>query len=154
MKESHEGEARREGCLPLFMAWPFQLIFHDSEVSQVTTLGDEGLRVRFSAAHVRSNGGERAPFTGQGAFGHVRGLEMRCAGARWTGEPADCIGRLAGGTLMVDAASQPVPPLRFMAAGQVQLDLVFQNGANLSVRANAIAFCLDDDASFAESHAC
>jgi hypothetical protein len=41
-------------------------------------------------------------------------------------------------------------PLRFEAAGRVQLELVSHNGANLSVQADAIAFCLNDDASFAE----
>ena len=156
MKESHEGEARREGCLPLFM----RLSFQDSEVSQVAVLGDDlggvlpaELRVRLSAAHVQA-GGERSSPDRHALVGHVRGLEMHCTGARWSGHLPDCIGRLTDGALHIGEARLTSVPLPFEAAGGVRLELAFHNGSILSVQADAIAFRLSDAASFSESHAC
>lgn len=154
MKESHEGEARREGCLPLFMTMSFQ----DSEVRHVSGLGT-ALTVHFSAAQVLTR---PAPGAGPGsacdlARGYVRGLEIRCTGARWTGDLTVCTGRLTHGTLHVGPRQQArltTMPLPFEAHGGVTLALEFQHGTTLVVHADTVAFLTDGNASFSESFDC
>lgn len=152
MKESHEGEARREGCLPLFMTLSFQ----DSEVRQVAGGGGE-LAVHFSAAHVDtgSAAGDGPSWAGSRARGYVRGLEMRCTGARWTGHLPDCTGRLLHGALHAGRQQgRTTVPLPFEAHGGVTLALGFHNGATLVIHADTMAFLAHDGAAFTESFDC
>jgi len=113
------------------------LEFHDSEISRIETDGD-ALTIRFSAAHVRGYGGRT---DADGGSGYAQPLAMQFGEAAWQGTIAECIGRLAGGKLVVDGVACPSLELPLGCRGTIAVLLDFRNGAQLNIRAGSL-YCL------------
>jgi hypothetical protein len=131
------------------------LLFPDSEIAVVQVRGS-GLRMRFSAAHVRR--------TAPGAAaedGYLPGAELHWLQARWEGSPLQsCIGPLADSQWWDGAALRrwlPLAPAHEAfggAAAGVEGHFEFRNGERLRVCAQALRIVLPEGPRFLESFAC
>lgn len=126
------------------------LEFHDSEVRAVEADGHQ-LRVEFSAAHLRGY----VRHTGAPAVsGYARAVELRFSAASWSGPLAECVGRLAGGRVVVNGAARSSIVLPHASQGPVRAELQFSGGALLTITAGAMSCRLPADPQFSESFAC
>jgi hypothetical protein len=119
------------------------LDFQDSEVACIEVDGGS-LRLRFAAASV----------TQHGEAGYLPGLEIHIGQARWSGELAECVGRIAGGRLIAQGTTSMRLPLPYSLDGPSTLELAFANRSQLSVTSMSLACRVDGDAPFAPSLAC
>ena len=122
----------------------FTLEFADSEVRDVTAHGD-AVRVRFAAAAVHGEAGER---------GWLPGVVLTLAEATPDGDAAHAFGKLAGGRLRHEGRDITRPALPGALAGGIELALRFANGTQLSVHARSLALDVAADARFAEDLSC
>jgi hypothetical protein len=122
----------------------FTLEFHDSEVRDVVADSD-AVRIRFSAASVRSPEGKR---------GWLPSVVLSLAQATLVGDFTQAFGKLADGAVHQDGRNAPRLALPGALAGAVELTLTFANGTLLTVQAPALVLTVTDDARFAEDLSC
>jgi hypothetical protein len=122
----------------------FALEFHDSEVRDAVADGNT-VRVRLSAAAVRSDAGER---------GWLPGVALTLADATLAGDTAHAFGKLAEGRLRQDGRDIAALAVPVTLAGRIELTLRFANGTQLSARGRSLALSVADDARFAEDLSC
>ncbi len=117
--------------------------FADSELAFAQAEGD-ALTLHFAAAAVARDG----------EAGWLPGLRLVLEGAHWTGDPAECLGRLRDGTL-ADAASRfSRLPLPFDGPGPWLADFGFAHDVHLHVDARHARVLLRADAPWRPSSAC
>jgi len=124
--------------------------FHDSEVAAVEPSAG-ALDIRFSAAYVHRSEGE--PGRDPGA-GYLQAVHLRFEHTVWSGEPADCVGKLSDGDLFLDDVNIGLVPLPYAAEGRVRFRLNFANGAELAVEALSVALAQAGEARFVENFKC
>jgi hypothetical protein len=122
----------------------FALEFHDSEVRDVVADGAT-VRLRFSAAAVRDEAGER---------GWLTSVQLEFSAATLHGDPTHAFGRIAQGRLRHDdrgAARLAVPGV---LAGDVELALRLANGTKVVMCGNTLVASVDDVARFTPDLSC
>jgi hypothetical protein len=133
----------------------FDLHFADSELLAPRWDGDT-LVLAFAAALVRPRAAPAAEHAALGpGLGHVRGLSLRLAHARVTGDTTNAFGRLADGHWQHEGQ----PLRRTMAVPQavdqpMQLSLALGNGTALHIRAAALQALFSGVPDYRESLAC
>lgn len=126
-------------------SWSLDLT--DSQVSRAESAGVD-LRIVLSAAHVR------AVSSGATGEGYLSSLVLGFREARWSGELAHVLGRVAAGEIRAGGQTLRVLPLPFETAGPVQCYLNMANGTVLEIAAASMACRLDGNETFVESYAC
>jgi hypothetical protein len=122
----------------------FALEFHDSEVRDVVADGDT-VRIRFSAASVRSAEGER---------GWLPSVVLSLARATLVGDSAHAIGKVADGAVRQDGRNLSRLALPGTLAGELELTLRLANGTLLAARGHSLTLTVADDARFAQDLSC
>ena len=128
------------------------LALQDSQVSRIFSTGAD-VQLMLSAAHVSCPVGWFAEAPGE-TEGYLAPLVLIFHRARWQGELALGIGRLAESEVRVDGPRLPGLPLPFKCAGPVQAQLVFANGVVLEIQADALECPLGGQEKFVPSFAC
>jgi len=123
-----------------------QLVFADSEVARVLVQG-RTLQLQFAAAAVE-------PSAAGGEPGYLLGLVLELQGARWTGEPSTCFGRLREGSLAEAATRFTRLELPFDGPGPWIGEFAFVTGAQLVVHAERASALLGRGERFRASFAC
>jgi hypothetical protein len=126
--------------------------FPDSQVSRIVAVGAD-LQLFLSAAHVRCPVGWFKEATGE-REGYLAPVVVIFRRARWQGELAWAMGRLAESELRVGEQRLPGLPLPFKCAATVQARLALANGAVLEIEAEALECPLSGDETFTASLAC
>lgn len=126
------------------------LLFADGEVSAVIPT-EEGIRIRFSAAHVLQIdvAGESRPLEG-----FARGVVIWLAGATWSEPPGDLIGRVSHGRVRVGGRWLTALPLPCSLAGPVTFELTLGNQSHFTVSAGDLECRFEDEPNVSESMAC
>jgi hypothetical protein len=124
------------------------LEFHDSEVSSVECTGST-LCVRFAAAYVHHSEGR--PGSDAGA-GYVQTLELLFHEAQWSGNVQLCFGRLSDGQLREGEHAMSLVPLPYQSSTAVGVELAFQNGERLSIKAVSAVIRFTGEPRFVESY--
>lgn len=124
----------------------------DSQVSRIVSAGLD-LQLFLSAAHVRCPAGWFKEATGE-SEGYLAPVVMIFRQARWQGELAWAMGRLAESELRVGGQRLPGLPLPFKCEAPVQARLALANGAVLEIEAEALECPLSGDETFTASLAC
>jgi hypothetical protein len=124
----------------------------DSQVSRIVSDGAD-LRLFLSAAHVKCPVGWFKVARGE-SEGYLAPVVMIFRQARWQGELAWAMGRLAESELRVGGQRLPGLPLPFKCEAPVQVRLALANGAVLAIEAEALECPLSGDETFTASLAC
>lgn len=124
----------------------WKLEWADSQVGRAEHVGAD-LRIVLSAAHVRGA-------QGGATEGYLSSPVLWFRGARWSGELAHVLGRLAAGELRFGGQTLRVLPLPFEAVGPLQCHLALANGTVLEITAASVDCPLDGRETFVESYAC
>lgn len=122
----------------------FALDFRDSEVRDVVADAG-GVRVRFSAAAVRGEHGER---------GWLPGVTLALTEATLAGDASLAFGKVSEGLLRHDGRDARTLALPGTLAGEVQLTLRFANDTALTLRGRTLAAGIDGGPRFAEDLSC
>jgi hypothetical protein len=123
---------------------PHVLTFHDSELHDV--VADAGtVRLRFSAASVLSEDGER---------GWLPGVVLTLSDATLDGDARHAFGKLTAGQLRHVGRAVARPALPATLEGDVELALRLANGTALSIRGRALALAVAGDARFTPDLSC
>ena len=128
------------------------LEFQDSQVSGAQVQGDE-LRLVLSSAHVSGPAGGSAQAAGE-MDGYLAPLALHWRGARWQGELALALGRLAEGELWMDGQRFLRLPLPYEGKAAVRARLAFANGVVLEIQADRLACPLSGNEIYTASYAC
>jgi hypothetical protein len=120
------------------------LDFHGSEVRDMVADGDS-VRVRFSAATVRADDGER---------GWLSPVVLTLARATLAGDPAHAFGKITEGALRQDGRDVPDLALPAMLAGTLELTLRLANGTLLAARGRTLTLAAADGARFTQDLSC
>lgn len=130
------------------MAEPrYALHLHDSELLWARANPAEGtLALRLAAAHVRR--------LDDGLWGYLPGLELLFHQARWHGDLADALGRIAHGHLRLgEGARLSHWPLPSRFDGGLSAELVLGRGGSLHIQATLLD-CPSPAGHFTPSLAC
>lgn len=129
-----------------------RLDLQDSQLS-VVHAAEGDLRLLLSAAHVH---GPAGCFTQalEETEGYLAPVVLRFRQARWQGELALAMGRLAGAELRLAGQGLRGLPLPFAPAGPVQARLALANGVVLEIEAHTLECPLSGDEKFTPSLAC
>jgi len=121
----------------------FALELADSELRDVVAEG-AAVRLRFAAAAVRDDAGER---------GWLASVQLEIAGATLDGDTTHAFGRIAQGTLRHGggAARLAVPGA---LSGEIELALALANGTRLIVRGEALVASAAEGARLAPDLSC
>ncbi len=121
----------------------FALELADSELRDVVAEG-AAVRLRFAAAAVRDDAGER---------GWLASVQLEIAGATLDGDTPQAFGRIAQGSLRHDggAARLSVPGA---LSGEVELALALANGTRLVVHGQALVASAAEGAVFTPDLSC
>ena len=114
----------------------FALEFHDSEVRDVVADG-AAVRLRFSAAAVRQDAGER---------GWLTSAQLEFSGATLHGDTRHAFGKIAEGRLRHDDRVMALLAVPGTSAGDLELALRLANGTQLVVRGHALVASVGDGA--------
>lgn len=128
------------------------LVFEDSQVSGVQIMGAD-LHLRLSAAHVSGAAGYFSQASEE-AEGYLAPVVLRFLQARWQGELALAMGRLAGAELRLAGQGLRGLPLPCAPAGPVRARLALANGVVLEIEAHTLECPLSGDEKFTPSLAC
>jgi len=118
---------------------PFDLTWPGSELRDLVVDG-QSVRLRLSAAAVQG--------------GWLSGVTLTFAEASLHGDAAQAFGRVAEGAMREGTRDLPRLPMPGTLSGDVALILRMANGAQVVVRAGALAATLADDARFTEDLSC
>jgi hypothetical protein len=122
----------------------FALELHDSEVRDVVADGS-AVRVRFSAAAVRNEAGER---------GWLRSVQLEFSGAALHGDATHAFGKIAQGRLRHGDKGVAQPAVPGALAGDFELALRLANGTQVVVRGQALVASVDGGARFTPDLSC
>ena len=128
------------------------LVFQDSQVSRIVSTGAD-VQLMLSTAHVSCPVGWFAGAPDE-TEGYLAPLVLIFHRARWQGELALGMGRLAESEVRVDGQRLSGLPLPFERAGPVQARLAFANGVVLEIQADALECPLGGQEKFVPSFAC
>ncbi len=129
------------------------LVFEDSQAGSVSVLGAD-LLLRLSAAHVRCPAGyfAQAP---EETGGYLAPVVLRFRQARWRGELALAMGRLADGEVWThDGQRLRCLPLPCEYTGPLRARLAWAYGVVLEIEAHTLECPLNGDENFTPSLAC
>ncbi len=124
----------------------------DSQVSRIVAAGAD-LQLFLSAAHVTCPVGWFKAGAGE-SEGYLAPVVVIFRQARWQGELAWVMGRMAEGEITVAGQRLPRLPLPFASAGPVHGRLALANGVVLEIEAEALECPLRGDEKFTPSLAC
>lgn len=128
------------------------LEFQDSQVSRMQAIGAD-LHVLLSAAHVSCRAGHLAAAPEE-TEGYLSPLVLVFRQARWQGELALALGRLAEGEVWMGGQRLCRLPLPWVSAAPVRARLALANGVVLEIEADALVCPLSGDETFTASLAC
>ncbi len=124
----------------------------DSQVSRIVSVGAD-LQLFLSAAHVSCPVGWFKEAPGE-SVGYLAPVTLIFRRARWQGELAQGLGRLAESEVRVDGQRLSGLSLPFRCVAPVQARLAFASGVVLEIEADALEGPLDGQESFMPSWAC
>ena len=122
----------------------FTLEFPDSELRDVAADG-AAVRLRFSAATVRNDAGER---------GWLTSVQLELSGATLHGDTTHAFGRITAGRLRHGERGVARLAVPGNLTGDIELALRLANGAQFAVRGHALVASVADDARFAPDLSC
>ena len=128
------------------------LAFQDSQVSRIFSTGTD-VELILSSAFVSCPAGWSAEAPGE-TDGYLAPLVLIFRQARWQGELALGMGRLAESEVRVDGQRLSDLPLPFKCADPVQARLAFANGVVLEIQADELECPLGGQEKFVPSFAC
>ena len=128
------------------------LAFQDSQVNRIVSTGVD-VHLILSTAHVSCPAGWPADAPGE-TEGYLAPLVLIFHRARWQGELALGMGRLAESEVRVGGQRLSGLTLPFERVGPVQARLAFANGVVLEIQADALECPLDGQEKFVPSFAC
>ena len=120
------------------------LEFHDSEIRDVVADGAT-VRLRFSAASVRGEAGER---------GWLTSVQLTLGAAKWHGDTSNAFGRIAEAALRHGDHALSTLPIPGTLIGELELALRLANGTQFVLRCESLEASVDDDARFTLDMSC
>lgn len=121
---------------------------HDSEVQSVE-IGDGLVRIMFLRAYVHCSTGKPGLDAGEG---FLQSVEAVFSNATCSGQPAGFAGRVADGSVHVDAACIGLLPLPSLITGNISTSVVLVSGAELSIVASSLQCISAGGRTFVEAY--
>ncbi len=122
----------------------FALEFPDSEIRDVV-VDDAAVRLRFSAAAVRNEAGER---------GWLTSVQLELSGATLHGDTTHAFGRITAGRLRHGERGVARLAVPGALAGDLELALHLANGTQFAARGHALVSSVADGARFTPDLSC